>query len=234
MALLRCKACGSDVGSGAQTCPKCGEKLKRDSIGLMKIILLLILLAIIIAAFQPITGPKNSQPKKLSEIDTANIPHATNTPIKPRIELTTTKWIYSKSVDEMTGKPTYTASVKSSNFVNFSSPHDGSQRGTLTLRTHPKYGKNVIFRIEKGQILCGTNDGCAINVKFGDTDPVKFRASTATVHSNNIIFIDNYSSFVKHARSVKEVRISPEVYLEGSPVFTFDVSDFKQDRYKPK
>jgi RNA polymerase subunit RPABC4/transcription elongation factor Spt4 len=221
MTLSRCKACDSDVGRSTKNCPKCGEKLKRDSV------------AIIIAAFQPITGPQSSQPKKISEVDATSIPHANNTIIKPHIELTATKWMYSKSADELSGKPTYSASVKSSNFVNFSSPYNGSQGGTLTLRTHPKYGKNVIFRIEKGQILCSTFDGCAINVQFGNKEAVSFRASTAADHSNNIIFINNYSSFVKLALSVNEVSISPEIYLEGSPVFTFDVSDFKQDLYKP-
>ena len=128
---------------------------------------------------------------------------------------------------------TYWAQVTSSNTVNFDRPYDGPQHGTLTLRTHPRYGKNVIFQIEKGQILCRSYEDCTILVRFDDRKAERYSAIGAADNSTETIFIRNYSRFVDSMQKAKTVRIAVEIYHQGAPVFEFDVSGFDTAKYKP-
>jgi hypothetical protein len=133
------------------------------------------------------------------------------------------------------GKGTvYQALVSSSNTVNFSFPYAGEQKAELILRTHPRYGKDLAFRIERGQILCRSYDGCSVLVRFDDEQGVKFAASSAADNSTETIFIRDYSRFAGKMLKAKRVRISANIYQEGAPVFEFDVGDFDQSKYKPK
>lgn len=146
----------------------------------------------------------------------------------------TSAWIYQKQEDKMTGGKTYTASIISSNSVSFSFPYTGLQNGTLLLRNDPKYGKDVIFRIEKGQILCNSYEGCNVLIRFDDEKPVTYSANPPTDNSSEVIFISNYTKFLNNLRNAKVLRISPTIYKEGSPVFEFNVSGFDIEKYKPK
>lgn len=47
MALTKCTECGNEVSTNADSCPKCGAKVKRKSIGCGGIILILIVIGII-------------------------------------------------------------------------------------------------------------------------------------------------------------------------------------------
>ena len=144
-------------------------------------------------------------------------------------------WKYQKKIDEMSGKPVVYASLISSNTVNFKFPYNGNQNATLKLRNHPRFGKDVIFSIEKGQILSTNLDGSiSVLVRFDDEAPKTFSANPSEDRSDNIIFIRNYEDFLNKLIKAKRLRISMSIYQEGSPVFEFDVSKFEQNRYKPK
>lgn len=110
----------------------------------------------------------------------------------------------------------------------------GPLYGTLLLRNDPKYGKDVIFRIEKGQILCNSYEGCNVLIRFDDEKPVTYSANPPTDNSSEVIFISNYTKFLNNLRNAKVLRISPTIYKEGSPVFEFNVSGFDIEKYKPK
>lgn len=150
------------------------------------------------------------------------------------LEAAAAPWSYSQNDDPMSKGKTYYASVSSSNTVQFDFPYSGTQNGRLTLRTDPRYGKDVIFSIEKGQILCPSYDGCSVLVRFDEENPASYSASGAADNSTETIFIRNYSRFVEKMMKAKRVRISVNIYQEGSPVFDFDVSGFNKDKYKPK
>src|SRR5947209_6532585 len=64
------------------------------------------------------------------------------------------KWTYLVNEDAMTSRKAKYATIKSENTVTFNFPYQGSQRGTLMLRDHPTYRRDVIFSIERGQLLC--------------------------------------------------------------------------------
>lgn len=151
---------------------------------------------------------------------------------KQAIESSAAPWVYSKNDDPMSKGKTYLATLESSNTVQFGFPYSGEQHGTLTLRTDPKYGKDVIFSVERGQILCTSYDGCIIKVRFDDGDALSFSAAESSDHSTEIIFIRNYGRFVEKMMKSKRVRISMNFYQEGAPVFDFDVSGFNITKYK--
>jgi len=144
------------------------------------------------------------------------------------------QWNYSANEDKMTGGTTYFARVSSTNSVNFGSPYGGPQNGQLTLRTDPKYGKDVIFAIERGQVLCRSYEDCTILVRFDDEKPTNYAGVGAADGSSELVFLRNYDRFVAKLQKAKTVRLSAPIYQEGNPVFEFDVSGFSAEKYKPK
>ncbi len=153
---------------------------------------------------------------------------------KQTAEAAAAPWSYSHRADPMSKGITHTASLSSSNTVKFDFPYGGAQNGRLILRTDPKYGKDIIFKIEKGQILCPSYDKCTVRVRFDDENATSYTAVGAADNSTETIFISNYSRFVGKMMKAKRVRISMNIYQEGSPVFDFDVSGFNVVKYKPK
>lgn len=141
------------------------------------------------------------------------------------------KWRYSAVTDQMSGRPNVTASIESENTVNFGFPYDGEQRATLTLRTHPTYGRDVIFRIEQGQILCSSFDRCQLRIRFDDGAPQTWRARPPSDRSTTVVFLDSYALFLQRLRGAETVRIQPEIYQEGNPVFEFQVGGYDHQRF---
>jgi hypothetical protein len=144
------------------------------------------------------------------------------------------QWHYDASEDQMTSGKRKIAWVSSTNSVSFGFPYNGEQQAQLTLRTDPRFGKSVIFGLEKGQILCSAFDSCTVQVRFDDEKPTKYAASGPSDQSTTVIFIEDYGRFLAKLRKAKRVRISTNIYQQGSPVFEFDVSGFDNDRYQSK
>lgn len=232
MALIKCSECGTQISSEAENCPKCGIKIaKKMGCGTVIGILLLAFFAIGIISSPGIDNNKSSQSaNEHSKNDAGKIP-TTPTPIP---KTPGEQWIYNQQNDEMSKGTIYQAYVQSTNIVNFDFPYSGPQRGTLVLRTHPRHGKDIIFRIEKGQFLCTSYEGCTVLIRFDDGEPVKYSGTPAADNSTETIFIKNYSKFVGQMLKAKKIRIAANIYKEGSPAFEFDVSDFDQNKYKPK
>jgi len=141
------------------------------------------------------------------------------------------KWSYGRSEDAMTSRETRQASIQSENTVVFDFPYQGPQRGTLVLRDHPSYGKDVIFRIEQGQILCHSFSSCDVRVRFDDGTPERWSAAESADNNSTVIFLRNYNRFIQRLRSASVVRVQVPMYQEGNPVFEFRVGGFDFDRY---
>lgn len=130
-------------------------------------------------------------------------------------------WTYQTDTDELTGKPVRIARVRSENQVEFDFPYQEPQRATLWLRKHPKHGNNVIFQIERGQLMCDY-DGCNVSVRFDDGPVQQFTANESADNDSTVLFISNYSRFVKAVAGAKQVRMAATVYQEGAPTFVFN------------
>lgn len=144
------------------------------------------------------------------------------------------KWKYRVTTDELTSKPSYLAAVQSINQVSFDFPYQGIQRGELMLRTHPQHGKDLIVRVEKGQMLVRSYEDTTVKVVFDDGSPISYRVVGAADHSTTSLFIRDYSGFVGRMMNAKKVKISVPFYQQGEVVFEFNVSDFDSDKYLNK
>jgi hypothetical protein len=183
-------------------------------------------------ARKPATGVSTPAPTP------APSPSSPSAPTEPEpkpaaVEPTGQQWHYNVSEEKMTGGLRRTAGVESTNTVEFGFPYSGAQNGRLILRTESR-DKDVMFRIEKGQILCTSYDGCTVQVRFDDDKPTSFSATTAADHSSDVVFLNDYNRFLAKMRKAKRVRISLDVYQNGRPVFDFDVSGFDFNKFQAK
>jgi hypothetical protein len=236
--MTKCKECGTDISTKADACPKCGAKQIRTS-GCAKVALGFIIFFVFVSIVG--TCSRNNSTSSSSptpDISTSTTSSAatsatatTELPVAPAIGA---QWSYAQDEDPMGKGTTYFAQVTSSNTVTFDSPYGGPQHGKLMLRTHPRYGKDVILAIERVQFLCRSYEDCNILVRFDDQKASNYSAVGAADNSTESIFIRNYPRFIASMLKAKRVRISAEIYQEGSPVFEFDVSGFDETKYKPK
>lgn len=145
-----------------------------------------------------------------------------------------TPWTYESSKDPMSSGTSYVAQVTSNNTVKFDFPYGGEQHATLTLREHPRFGKDVILGIERGQLLVYSYEESQVLVRFDEGPSRKFLAVGPEDNSSTSAFIKGYDRFIRSMRKSKRVRISVNVFQQGAPVFEFDVSHFEPSKFKPK
>lgn len=153
-------------------------------------------------------------------------------PVEPAVK--TSDWYYLDFEDDMTGRKTFLATIDSTNRVNFGFPYSGAQSATLKLRTHPRWGKDVILSISRGQFQCSSYSGCSLLVRFDDEPPVRYSAVEPSDNDSTYIFFQGYSNFVGRMMKSKRVRIEAQFYQEGSRIFEFNVEGFDADHYLGK
>jgi hypothetical protein len=214
MALIKCKECQKEVSSSAVSCPHCGAKVPHGSFA--KVLLIGFGILVLVSMFMGSLARNTSSPSAPPSTYSAST-------APPVAADTTPHWTYVTGQDAMMQKPIKYASVESINELNFGFPYQGAQHATLTLRTHPRFGKSAILRIERGQFLCGI-DGCSIAVRFDAGKPQRFSVDEPSDHSTTYLFIDNYDGFLASVRKSKKVYIAAEFYQQGSPVMEFDTS----------
>lgn len=137
-------------------------------------------------------------------------------------------WQYDEDVDNMTSKPIKSASVLSSNRLEFGFPYAGSQQARLDIRAHPRYGRNVIVSVQKGHMLCDLQ-GCALLVRFDDGKPGSYQAVGPADHSTTSLFIRDHARFLRALLAAKRVRIEVSFYQSGNRALDFDVNGLKLD-----
>lgn len=238
MALVKCKECGHQISKSATQCPNCGAKIKRTSI-VTKLIAGLFALGI----FGSILGQCSSQNQKAEEAAQAAAEQTRIAALTPeqwaseekrRAEAAAAKqeqelrnlglrWNYSEAPDEMGRGTTKWAMVNSLNVFEFDFPYNKPQRARLELRKHPKYGRDVILSIERGQFLCGI-DNCIVSVRFDQGKPQTYSVLEPADNSTTSLFIQNYDRFVTNLRKAKKVYIEARFYQEGDRVFEFDTT----------
>ena len=196
-------------------CPSCDMTIKHFA-SILKIVRISAIIALMIIAGQIPVGADTNNNNQEKE-------RAGN---KVALQDSELKWNYEEIQDEMGRGNTKIAFVKSLNKVEFDFPYQGAQRATLMLRIHPEYGNDVILSIKQGQFLCNF-DGCTVNVRFGEGEPVKYTASGPSDQSATLLFINNYKDFLANIKKVNRVSIEAQFFQEGNRVFHFDVSGLK-------
>ena len=159
-------------------------------------------------ASQPVT-----QPARTAEAGPSSTDAHPSTPAR-------SNWQYQEQKDKMRNQTTRYASLESDNQLSFDFPYNGGSTGKLLLRISPKYGKNVILEVDKGQFLCSF-EGCTVHVKFDNQPIVSYGVAEAADGSSNVVFIHNYAGFVKQLRQAKKLTIEAQFYQGGSRQLEF-------------
>ena len=142
------------------------------------------------------------------------------------------KWEYRDYEDKASGKTASKASLLSENKINLSFPYQGSQNGTLSVRNHPRWGKNIYLKIEQGQIL--SIDGYSFDnkyflVRFDDGDVKKWNYVGSSDQSSDIIFISNEKKFLKQLTAANKIYITINLYQDGQYTFVFDPKGLRNE-----
>ena len=142
------------------------------------------------------------------------------------------KWEYRDYEDKASGKTAFKASLLSENKINLSFPYSGSQNGTLSVRNHPRWGKNIFLKIEKGQIL--SIDGYSFDnkyflVRFDDGDVKRWNYVGSSDQSSDIIFISNEKKFLKQLTNANKIYITINLYQDGQYTIVFDPKGLKKE-----
>ena len=142
------------------------------------------------------------------------------------------KWEYRDYEDKASGKTASKASLLSENKINLSFPYSGSQNGTLSVRNHPRWGKNIFLKIEKGQIL--SIDGYSFDnkyflVRFDDGDVKRWNYVGSSDQSSDIIFISNEKNFLKFLTNANKIYITINLYQDGQHTFVFNPRGLKKE-----
>lgn len=144
-------------------------------------------------------------------------------------EKTNGPWVYDAREDAMTGKRVMQAMIRSENTIDLDFPYQGAQHGSLLLRKHPKWGNDVILSIEKGQILCHSDD-CDISVRFDDEQPVTYSGNEPADNSSEVVFLPY--AMAKRMERAKRVRIQLTLFNNGTHVLEFNVKGFDAAKLK--
>jgi len=134
-------------------------------------------------------------------------------------------WLLDVHPDDMTGKVVRTVSVASENDIILKWPY-GTIGARVALRNHPRYGKNILFIADSGQIPCRSYSPCDILVRFDSEPPMRFSGANPSDGSSEAVFIQGYDRFTKSLMKAKKMRIELEFFQNGVQSFIFDVKDF--------
>lgn len=189
-----------------------------------KVILICIGLFVLVGACIAITDNEESS-KNSKNQDSTESTDITSDSIDTPIKQSTTKrtdWVYNETIDEMTDKASYTASVVSENSVDFDFPYQGGSTLQFTLRDDPQYGHDAYIRISSGQFNTSFN-GTKIKIRIDSNDAMTFNCNEASDGSQDILFLKGYERIVKALKDAKTMKISAEFFSEGTRTFTFNV-----------
>ncbi len=115
----------------------------------------------------------------------------------------------------------------STNVVQLGFPYE-TQRVSLCLRQHPRWGQDVIVRLERGgQFLCTSYQACTVRVRFGDGEATAYSAIEPSDNSSDTIFITNDSRFIGNLRRAERVIIEANFYQAGSQRMSFDTEQLQ-------
>ena len=123
------------------------------------------------------------------------------------------------------------AEIRSENTISLNFPYQGDQHGMLALREHPKFGRDVYIKIEKGQLL-DSDYNSKVVVRFDDEKPISFPSVRPADLSTETLFLRGSAFPVFRAKlpKAKIVKIEFPVYQAGNQILTFDVEGFDWKR----
>jgi len=143
------------------------------------------------------------------------------------------RWKYYKFQDPGSGKYYSQAIVKSENEVNLDFPYDGYQRAYFEFRNHPRFGKDLIFGLQRGQILCDEYRNKYVSIRFDNSTVERYRCLEASDGSSRQIALVGFDAIASRISVVKNIFVSVFIFQEGERTFEFRVNGFDYTKLSP-
>ncbi len=140
------------------------------------------------------------------------------------------RWLYWDDELEMGGR-LRGAGVIADEAFELDSPYQGEQHAKLMVRQHPKQGLDIMFSVERGQLLCGYRD-CYIDIRIDDEVSEKYSCSKPADGSSTMLFVRNKKKLLKKMKKAKALKVRAVFYRQGAHVFTFNVEGLDLARLK--
>ncbi|WP_293373586.1 hypothetical protein [Nevskia sp.] len=135
-------------------------------------------------------------------------------------------WVKRDFIDDASGKPASEVSVRSVNTHAFPFPYQGGTSMWLTVRKHPRWGREVYVSIDRGQLVCGYSD-CNVIVRVHGKDARTATASRSGDSSSTVLFIRGHDRFTKDLLKADRLTIAATFYQQGERAFEFNVKGFQ-------
>ncbi len=132
-------------------------------------------------------------------------------------------WKPSTRKDSLTDAKVLMHEAVSDNAFSFAFPYGGSTRARLLIRQNGEEQKDVIFSIERGQLMHDVRDG-EIRIRFDDSETETFYTSQSASHDSHIAFIGDAQRFIDRANNANRVRIEFTAFRNGTHVADFRFS----------
>ncbi len=140
-------------------------------------------------------------------------------------------WKYATYDDLASGKTYKLASLKSENSINLDFPYSGQQKGTLSIRRHPRWGFDIYLRVEKGQILSTSSwDNKTMVIRFDNEEVNNWRYNEPSDNSSDYIFVASEDRFYSKLLSSEKIYITINMYQDGQKTFIFKVKGFDPNK----
>lgn len=129
-------------------------------------------------------------------------------------------WSLKTTKDRLTDRPIVTYTAMSDNAFNFAFPYRGATRAQLAIRSKGNDDIDVVFLIERGQLMHDIRDG-EIRVRFDDGEVEVFSTSPSTSRDSHITFLGGEPRFVERAIKAKRIRVEFAAFSNGTHVADF-------------
>lgn len=127
-------------------------------------------------------------------------------------------WTYRKSIDELTKRETFHASLVSENTINLDFPYQGEQPAAILISNRGEKQPTVLFFLQRGQLICSSYD-CSFDVAFDDNAPLTLEGTEPASRSSEAMFLPD--EILTSIQQSKEMRIRVTIHREGSHTFIF-------------
>ena len=163
---------------------------------------------------------KSSAAEAVSDSDTIRA----ITPV-PTPEAPASQWEYAETVDKMDATKTKTATIQSTNNLEFEFPY-GRSAFSLTVRKNAK-GTDVYVYCSSCQFLTGIMGDKSYRVKFDDEAPFSVSVLGADSGDSKLAFLSSEKKLIEKIKKAKRMTVEAQFYEAGRQAIEFDVAGFQ-------
>lgn len=240
--LIKCEECRREISDKAATCPHCGAPVtqkvststppknsrpseEKSILGGMIYVIILLVVSIIVIVWYALSSVQNENTRDLDKELAEELTELKDNTTESQI-IHSKGWDLTEEVDPMTDVKSVWKSLKSDNCNHFDFPYQGDTYATITVRYMKKYGTDVIFQIDRGQINGSKYRGNDyLTVRFDDGPAEKYYFNNADDGDSEMVFLKATTKFINKAKKAHRILVETSIYQEGNPTWIFTCDD---------